>query len=130
MTVLSKIRGLHHFHRCSSKYGASSHLGRHPEKESETVGRLYGFLLALRIDAHMRQLKSKHGLNRLPCELFDLVPFPRIDQIPGNHPGTAAGNDLVKIQIGGQILCVYPAGWHKFHVHIGRRHGLDLGQSA
>ena len=78
----------------------------------------------------MRKLKAQHGLNRLSGELFDLVPFARVNQVAGNHPGTAAGNDLVKIKIRGQILCIDAAGRHELHVHIGRRHSLDLCQSA
>ena len=129
MAVGASAMGIQHLRDRAREAAAAAHLHRQTEQECQAVHSLVGLFLALRIDADMHQLEAQHGLDGLSGELFNLVPLSRVNQVAGHHPGAAAGNDLVKIKIRGQILCIDAAGRHELHVHIGRRHGLDLGKS-
>ena len=80
------------------------------EDGTQGLGGLLRLAGVLAVDAHMTQLKAKHGLDGVLADAGDLVPLLALDQVLLHHPGAAAGEDAVIAQVVHQVLGVHAAG--------------------
>ena len=74
--------------------------------------------------------QAKHGLHCLSGQALNLIPVLRLDEILLHHPGSAAGYDLVELDVVQKVLFVYAAGGHPAQSRVRAGQRLQLGNAA
>ena len=113
VAVLSKIHLLHDLDLVLAHENAGiSNLFLHAEHVHKQLRSRLGFLLILRVDADMVHTQAEHGLHCLSGQTLDLIPVLRLDEILLHHPGSAAGYDLVELDVVQKVFLIHAAGRH------------------
>ena len=131
VAILSKVHLLHDLDLVLAHEDAGiSNLFLHAEHVHEKLRSRLSFLLVLRVDADVVHSQAKHGLHCLSGQALNLIPVLRLDEILLHHPGSAAGYDLVELDVVQKVLFVYAAGGHPAQSRVGAGQRLQLGNAA
>ena len=122
--------GLVALHSGAGEVGGVAGLVLKAEDGTQGLGGLLRLAGVLAVDAHMTQLKAKHGLDGVLADAGDLVPLLALDQVLLHHPGAAAGEDAVIAQVVHQVLGVHAAGGHEVQLGEHGGQGLDAVDTA
>ncbi len=117
-------------HRAPRVVGGSLRPVGKAQQGADGLCRALGLLGFSAVDAHMVQAQAQHDVHRLPGQAGNLIPLLPLNQRLVDHPGAAAGENLVKGEVVHQVLGVDAAGGHPFQTLIGSRHGPELGHTA